>query len=108
MASRRSRWRSRQLSTGLTPSRSYQAARGASVSRARRVAVSTMSGTLSAIETSQQRAPDALRQKDHEGHEDRTDHDRPPFDEATQALLQHQKGERPDEGSRDAPRGSRA
>src|SRR6266516_4210399 len=92
MASSRSRWRSRQLSTGLTPSRSYQAARGASVSRASRVAVSTMLGTLSAIETSQQCSPNPPGQEQHEDHENGADDEGPRFGDDADPVLAQERG----------------
>src|SRR5262249_27539776 len=95
MASSRSRCRSRQLSTGLTPSRSYQAARGASVSRASRAAVSTIvatSGTLTAIETSQQRAPDSPGQEQDEDHEDSADDEWPRLGDDCDPVLEQDAG----------------
>src|SRR5262249_40557904 len=97
MASSRSRCRSRQLSTGLTPSRSYQAARGASVSRASRAAVSTIvatSGTLTAIETSQQRAPDSPGQEQDEDHEDSADDEWPRLGDDCDPVLEQEPGGR--------------
>src|SRR5207245_4981213 len=106
MASSRSRWRSRHLSTRLTPSRSYQAARGASVSRASRVAVSTMLGTLSAIETSQQCSPNPPGQEQDEDHENGADDEGPRFGDDGDAVLEQEAGGRAHEGAEERTGGS--
>src|SRR6266849_6277783 len=100
-ASRPSRQRSRQLSTGLTPAPSYSLARRAIVSRVTRSA-----GSGSRRSPRRQCAPDPTGKKQDECHEDDADHERPELDEQAEAIGQHQKGRCAYEGTEERPRAS--
>src|SRR5438132_769506 len=62
------------------------------------------SSTLMAMATSRERAPDALGQKEDEGHEDEPDSDRPALGECAQPVFQQQEGAGADEGAEERAR----